>query len=183
MSHEIERIIIECAENKIHIPDLWINGDTIIYFLYLEDEIVYVGQTGNLDVRIRSHFYDKIHPKTFNSYGYINFSGINHVYNTPNDAEADFICKFCPKYNRSIPSNNLWVNLNKLSKLIYKAGGNCKKVRYLVKKHNRLRITILRINDKKYNYYNILNLLQHEIINPIQYKRITGIGFKENIEL
>lgn len=61
-----------------------------IYFLYDNDELVYIGRSYNVFDRVSTHAVENI--KTFNNYSYILTDDIN-------DIEKYMIYKYKPKYN------------------------------------------------------------------------------------
>lgn len=83
-------------KNKAPIAEARING---IYWLYKNDEIVYVGKSKNIIKRISEHF-DKI---DFNYFNYVKICETKSL----NNIEAYFIYKLKPKYNKMITINTV----------------------------------------------------------------------------
>jgi excinuclease UvrABC nuclease subunit len=102
--------INEIASIKKDVSILQPPRNSIIYFLFKNDEIVYVGQSKTGTNRIWQHTRNDryIDKKDFNFYSFIPCEE-----NTLNETEAYYIIKFKPKYNKSIPKNNKYVNINK----------------------------------------------------------------------
>jgi excinuclease UvrABC nuclease subunit len=82
--------------NKIPIEDAFVNG---IYFLFDKEELVYVGQSNNVNSRIRQHC-GKV---DFDSFGYIMVPIDKELRNL----EAYFIHKYKPKHNKKMAYNNV----------------------------------------------------------------------------
>ena len=80
-----------------------------IYFLFDKGEIVYVGQSDFIEKRVFEHLSTKL----FDSYSFIEYSQEYIL----SDIEADFILKIKPRYNKSIPTNNLWFSRHILSRI------------------------------------------------------------------
>lgn len=78
-----------------------------IYFLFDGPTLVYVGQSNNIHSRVGQH-----KDKKFDSWNYIEF-----VEDDLNILEAEFILKYQPKYNKSIPKNNRWVSQSLIKKI------------------------------------------------------------------
>ena len=76
-----------------------------IYFLFDGDEIVYVGQCKNGILRINEHSASK--GKKFDSYCYIECDK-----RKLNQTEFEYIVKFAPKYNKSLPPNNKYIAIS-----------------------------------------------------------------------
>lgn len=72
-----------------------------IYFLFKDNELVYIGQSEDIYKRVPSHLFSK----DFNNWNYIEY--VNDDLNT---LEAEFILKYRPKHNKSIPMNNTWLS-------------------------------------------------------------------------
>ena len=72
-----------------------------LYFLLDNSEIVYVGQTKCVESRIQQHLNVG---RVFDSY-----SSFDIYDQVPNEIEADYIVKFNPRENRSLPKNNKYV--------------------------------------------------------------------------
>lgn len=80
-----------------------------VYFLLKDNEVVYVGQSGNVFSRCSSH----VSCKDFDS-----ISWIPCIKSELNNLEADFIVKIKPKLNASMPSNDKYWPTSKLLKTI-----------------------------------------------------------------
>ena len=81
------------------------NGEALnkgyIYSLYNQnDEILYVGQTAQLDARIKAHYFDK--PDVL----YAKYLEVHR--DELNECEAMLILKYLPRYNRTLPKNNAY---------------------------------------------------------------------------
>ena len=72
-----------------------------IYFLFYDDELVYIGQSENVHKRVPCHIVDK----KFNNWNYIEYPEEDL-----DELEAEYILKYQPKYNQSIPKNNTWLS-------------------------------------------------------------------------
>ena len=79
-----------------------------VYFLLDGGCVVYVGQSINLDVRIQAH----------SSKRFDNIAFISIPHKCANDVEAHYIIKFQPKYNKTIPTNNLFMSDKEIIKRI-----------------------------------------------------------------
>lgn len=83
---------------------------TGIYFLIHRDEIVYVGQSTDIDTRIKAHRLKRNQPgMMFDSYAYV-LCDASHL----NDLEAEYIMALEPKRNMTVPPNAKWVPFWKL---------------------------------------------------------------------
>ncbi len=82
--------------------------ETGIYFLFDAEEVVYVGQSYDIDARIRTHVSEG--KKSFSSYSRVVISGAI-TWQELNELEAYFICKFHPKYNSVLPAQNRYLTL------------------------------------------------------------------------
>lgn len=69
----------------------------LIYALIDKDEIVYIGQSTNILVRISSHLTSK---KIFDSWSLVENLGIYTTSKEVNRLEEKYIKKFLPKYNK-----------------------------------------------------------------------------------
>ena len=79
-----------------------------IYFLFDGSNLVYIGQSENIFKRVPIH----LETKKFDNWNYIEF-----VEDDLNILEAEFILKYKPKYNKSIPKNNRWVSQSLIKKI------------------------------------------------------------------
>lgn len=87
--------------NGFHVSDVEDVTGVVVYFLISGDEVVYVGQSKRLRMRVYSHCRDK----DFDSVAYC------HVYDgKPNNLEALYIAKYNPKYNATLPPNDYWLS-------------------------------------------------------------------------
>lgn len=66
-----------------------------VYFLYDKGELVYIGQSKNILVRIYQH-----NDKVFDTFDYLEIQDEKKR----NDKEIDLIMQHTPKYNKSIPT-------------------------------------------------------------------------------
>ena len=76
-----------------------------VYFLFNENEIVYIGQSINILNRVGTHTQSK----TFNSWNYISCSR-----EELNDLEAELIIQHKPVLNSSLPKNKMWISINQI---------------------------------------------------------------------
>ena len=79
-----------------------------IYFLFDGSNLVYIGQSENIFKRVPIH----LETKKFDNWNYIEF-----VEDDLNILEAEFILKYQPKYNKSIPKNNRWLSQSLIKKI------------------------------------------------------------------
>lgn len=88
----------------ILIYDMWDShkNTPCVYCLYENEEVVYVGQTVNLQLRVKNHKSDG---KTFSRY-----SCIPCKPSEMSDLEATLIVKHNPKYNWTLPSSKLFLS-------------------------------------------------------------------------
>lgn len=78
---------------------------SVIYYLIQDDTIVYIGSTSNTLARVFTHLKDK----DFNKVTYYPVEEKDKF-----DTEASEIVKYKPKYNRSVPANNLFCSQSKI---------------------------------------------------------------------
>ena len=109
---DYNKMDIDSIDNHI-INDINIKA---IYFLYIEDELVYIGKSINLQERI------KLHTEYFETFKYIELP-----LSKLDDCEAFFIKKYKPIYNLRIPTRTY----------IYK-NKEVKHYNFLVKKSNKI---------------------------------------------
>lgn len=128
-------------KNKIDISSFKINTPCI-YFLFKENKIVYVGQTTNIYQRITTHKKSK----NFDSFSFFDIyeKPFNGNYSS-NELELYFILKFTPKYNVSIPPNEIWLTIEKLkekySHLLVRYQSTGLWIKWILRDHSdRLRI-------------------------------------------
>lgn len=79
-----------------------------VYFLLDGVSVVYVGQSINLDMRIQAH----------SSKNFDNIAFITIPHKCANDVEAHYIIKFQPKYNKTIPTNNMFISDKEIIKRV-----------------------------------------------------------------
>ena len=97
-----------------------------IYFLFDDDDLVYVGQSsGHILNRVTSHFLNNV---KFNSFTFIEYPP-----EVLNDMEVDYIIKLRPKYNKSLPTSTKWA---KFGTLRHKLGIDRESIQKLIVKHN-----------------------------------------------
>jgi len=92
------------VSNKKNVDELVITG---IYFLIHNGSIVYVGSSINSNARILNHALER--EKVFDSYHIINMSQLDEVLRL---TEAYFIWKFQPKYNKTLPIQDVFCTVN-----------------------------------------------------------------------
>ena len=97
----------EILENKI--PVITVSG---IYFLINEDEIVYVGQASDILNRVYFHAKDK--SKVFDSFSFVDIDNDADF----NAIEAEYIFRFGPMYNKSMPKNDKYKSFDSLLEVI-----------------------------------------------------------------
>jgi predicted GIY-YIG superfamily endonuclease len=81
-----------------------------IYFLILRDEIVYVGQSTNILLRIAEH---QKQGKVFDRFSFV-LVPADHL----DEHEAEYIVKFSPRGNKRLPSNSTWATLIGLMRIL-----------------------------------------------------------------
>ena len=79
-----------------------------IYFLFDGSNLVYIGQSENIFKRVPIH----LETKKFDNWNYIEF-----VEDDLDILEAEFILKYQPKYNKTIPKNNRWLSQSLIKKI------------------------------------------------------------------
>lgn len=82
-------------------------GKSGVYFLFYKEDIVYVGQSKNIEERIKAHQADN--EKNFNSWNCIYLK-----HHQLNNTEAFYILSLLPIYNKTIPKNKRFFTFNKL---------------------------------------------------------------------
>lgn len=89
LPQELETI----TNNVYEIPFSFVSIPSGIYFLYMRDELVYIGQSKYVGLRVSTHFMEgnKIFDKAY-------FMRVD--INSLLEVEADLITKFKPKYNK-----------------------------------------------------------------------------------
>ena len=81
-----------------------------IYLLYDDtDEVVYVGQSKYLEGRIKAHYKDKPDVR-YAKYFEVPIDEMNEI-------EAEYIIKYLPVYNHSLPKNTLFYSLDGYQKV------------------------------------------------------------------
>lgn len=81
-----------------------------VYFLFDDDELVYVGQSTKAHARVAAHILEDI--KEFNCFAVLECSATDL-----NETEAEAIVRFNPKYNRAVPGNKKWIGISHLRRL------------------------------------------------------------------
>ena len=85
---------------------------TGIYFLLHNSEIVFVGQSVNILVRVGQHWIQK--EKEFDSFSFVPCPA-----ESLNLLQAHFICKFMPKYNSGgLPQQDMFKSLSQLKSIL-----------------------------------------------------------------
>jgi hypothetical protein len=141
------------------------NLGTVIYYLYKDSEIVYIGSTKNLWSRLSTH----IKEKDFDSYE-IEKTTEKDRYND----EARLIFKHSPKYNKTLPTNDIYAPISK----IMTRGGFPKEL--LEPLYD---IMGVEWNDKKYLILNesiekYLNHIQKPLVDD-DYIRLNTVSFQK----
>ena len=96
-----------------------------VYFLLLEGEIVYVGQSVRPQKRIQVHIEEG--KKQFDSY-----SVLPTVDYELNELEAFYILTLLPRYNQVVPVNERYLSTRQLMK---EAGAEWKRLHVFIRKH------------------------------------------------
>lgn len=112
-----------------------------IYFLIYKHEVVYVGQSLDIEHRISVHRLTG--EKNFDSWSYQLFEDYEL-----DDAEAEYIVRLAPRYNITLPVNSNWVNLSMAKR---KLNMSLPEIKRLIRKYN--------INDTN-GYYSISEMYQ-----------------------
>lgn len=122
---------------------------TGIYYLFKNNKVVYIGQSEFCERRVYAHCKDK----NFGSYFIYSVDK-----NILSDIEAKEILLYKPKYNQSIPDNNIFYTLPKYFKNILKIKKyGYKRIENKIKnKHN---IKTYRLKDKNYYLKNKLDIV------------------------
>ena len=87
-----------------------------VYFLFQDDEIVYVGQSVDIHARISVHMSDE--NKEFDSFSFIEFSDDNLDIH-----EGDYIMEYRPFLNSTMPKGARWKSQAQL-KSVLKTGAH-----------------------------------------------------------
>jgi hypothetical protein len=106
----------------------WYGG---VYFLLHDDEIVYVGQSTDVDSRIAQH--RKAESKLFNRVNTIQIDDPDErIY-----WEVEYIVKFGTRYNKDLPPNPKWTTINILAAHFRILGlGNLSGLKKYIKRNN-----------------------------------------------
>lgn len=79
------------------------------YLLWDNGIVVYVGQSTNIWARVGVHLASPI--KKFDGFSYCEIEG------NLNDAEAELIVRYKPKFNSSLPNNSFYASSSQLKKV------------------------------------------------------------------
>lgn len=82
-----------------------------IYFLMQDDEIVYVGKSADTGFRVATHYNQA--EKVFNRYQVVEIADPDQR----NYWEVEYIVRFAPRYNASLPPSKKWVTLAILQRM------------------------------------------------------------------
>lgn len=88
------------------------SGDSKIYFLVSGDEVIYVGQTLDLNRRAYQHSRPDLTEGKVKSFDNISFIECSSFY--ANNVEAFYIAKFTPIFNKIMPKNDIYRKLSTL---------------------------------------------------------------------
>lgn len=93
-SHNLPHELKGVSNDVYNLPLAYIDSPSGVYFLYHEEELVYIGKATNVSGRIVNHLREKL--KDFNKVYFIrvDLESLNRV-------ERDLIRKFKPKYNKT----------------------------------------------------------------------------------
>ena len=94
-------------KSAVKIPEQLCSA-SVIYFLLDSGEVIYVGQTRQLFVRLAAHMMDK----TFDSY-----AAFPVAPEAANDMEAEMIVRFMPPLNKGIPVQDRYVSYGRLRRI------------------------------------------------------------------
>lgn len=108
---------------KAQTPKQWAG----VYFLINDDEIVYVGQAVDLARRISQHWGGD---KVFNKFALVECS-IAELSNV----EAEYIVKFAPRYNVTLPPNDKWTTRGSIRRRAKELGMTMPKVKKYMRQH------------------------------------------------
>lgn len=113
-----------------------------IYFLFRNEEVVYVGQSLDIPSRLYVHFRSQ-------TQGFTSYSVIPCEEAHLNDLEAFYILKFCPIGNKSVPQNSLYKQIFQIRR---DYGLELPPIKRLIKENNIVPFGII---DGKSKYYDI----------------------------
>lgn len=86
---------LKSLNNDVYIlPLAFVNSPSGIYFMYMDEELVYIGQSINISSRIINHYRENT--KVFNKVFFIKVDADSLL-----SVERDLIKKFNPKYNKT----------------------------------------------------------------------------------
>lgn len=91
--------------NKFHQSQIGYNSNLktfYVYALYDEDEVVYIGQTSQLEYRLKAHGKNK----DFNKYSFITCGSYDEMI----EIETNLIIELQPKYNSKVSKNHISLN-------------------------------------------------------------------------
>jgi hypothetical protein len=106
-------------DSKENIPLTSVRG---IYFLFDGKDIVYVGQSVNMNYRVGQHV---VSDKEFDSWNYVEIKA-----ECLDEYEAEYIMHLQPKYNKAIPKNTIWHSIDAVKR---KSGVGKLKLRKIIK--------------------------------------------------
>lgn len=107
MSTDAKEIISQLSKDRI-------SKIVGIYFLYQNDDIVYVGQSQNVGQRVYSHL-----AKGEKDFSHCAVYGCSELSQQEMDnLEARFILELSPRYNGSIPANSKYKTIAQLKKIL-----------------------------------------------------------------
>jgi hypothetical protein len=93
---------------RVNVTDL--GRMTVVYRLFLKDEVVYVGQATCVPARVLAHANEG--KKEFDSYDFVEVSP-----DDLNEAEARVMCAHRPRYNCNVPCNSRFLAPAKIAHL------------------------------------------------------------------
>lgn len=97
-----------------------------VYFLLRGSEVVFVGQSADVLVRISQHWAEK--EKKFDGYTVIECPA-----DEQNLVQAHFICKFKPVHNSALPQQNMFKSLPQLKRVL---GVDLRELKKFIRIHN-----------------------------------------------
>ena len=129
--HDVLDVVLSDSFNPVaHAHEVKVNKLSGVYFLINDNEVVYVGQSKNVIVRVAGHADDKF--KVFNKVCVLSCGPANL-----DVLESAFIHKFRPRYNRQHSSGKMVATISeeKLSKCLPDWAAEV--TRSIVAKHTR----------------------------------------------
>lgn len=75
-----------------------------VYFLFQNNEIVYIGSSMNIETRLQTHKNEN--KKIFESYSFIEFP-VEQIL----EKELEYFLLYKPKYNKALPNNNFLISI------------------------------------------------------------------------